>query len=522
MKRTYGLKWGMPLSLVVIAMMIFSLASLSSFAQTPEPNSPEALYGAQVISEAFGDGFGMDTTSRQFPTPAFNPNKITPTPAAGGQQPPVQQATPTTGAGVPVQPTAPPAAPSSGGQQQSGGQSENVDCPILVDGQPLTGTVTNEVPSALFCLAVAQGDVINLEMVATSGNLDPYLMIYDLVAEQVVAENDDIANGNLSAGITNFTVPAANVYVVLATRAGANQGTSTGNFNITFTTGAGGSNNTGTTNTNTGSVGTGGLSFTCPDGNQFVNGVMVTVVQMRAGFTYNATAIGIDGFDPVLGVLDASGNILCSDDTASAAVYSAALPSIQSNNGVAPASASSARVDFFHNDPSGFANIGLIVAGFNNASGEFILVLEGMAVTSADGAGGDPFAVHLTPNLLNSNVPIAAYQISNTTSLDPMMYVTDIDGNVLTDTSGTEIYCDDAGTEYCWGESVSLNNAAVTILNGRGLPGGPSDPMLFIQPGLAAAAVAEMQLEMLLFRMTSYQQSSFADYTVVFHLGIGQ
>ncbi|PJF26120.1 MAG: hypothetical protein CUN53_09315, partial [Phototrophicales bacterium] len=45
-----------------------------------------------------------------------------------------------------------------------------------------------------------------------------------------------------------------------------------------------------------------GLSVTCDNGASFENGVEVIVNQMRTGFTYRATAVGIGGFDPVLAV----------------------------------------------------------------------------------------------------------------------------------------------------------------------------------------------------------------------------
>jgi hypothetical protein len=70
-----------------------------------------------------------------------------------------------------------------------------------------------------------------------------------------------------------------------------------------------------------------GMSVTCDNGASFDNGVEVIVNQMRSGFTYTATAIGLNGFDPVLAVLDANtGQGLCSDDESSASRYSANLP----------------------------------------------------------------------------------------------------------------------------------------------------------------------------------------------------
>ncbi|MBC7810416.1 MAG: hypothetical protein H7175_04680, partial [Burkholderiales bacterium] len=57
-----------------------------------------------------------------------------------------------------------------------------------------------------------------------------------------------------------------------------------------------------------------GITVTCDNGQTINNGMEVTVIQMRSGFTYTATAIGINGFDPVLAVIDTTtGSGLCTD-----------------------------------------------------------------------------------------------------------------------------------------------------------------------------------------------------------------
>jgi hypothetical protein len=93
-----------------------------------------------------------------------------------------------------------------------------------------------------------------------------------------------------------------------------------------------------------------GYSVDCDNGSSFTNGVEVRVVQMRAGFTYTATAIGIDGFDPVLAVLNESGTGFCSDNAREAADYSADLPTV----GSVSSSTSSAQVRFDQNNGRGW------------------------------------------------------------------------------------------------------------------------------------------------------------------------
>src|SRR5262245_5280181 len=71
----------------------------------------------------------------------------------------------------------------------------------------------------------------------------------------------------------------------------------------------------------------GGFSVNCDNGTSFSNGVEFRIHQMRTGFNYTATAIGLNGFDPVLAVLNTnSNNGLCNDDDATATQYTANLP----------------------------------------------------------------------------------------------------------------------------------------------------------------------------------------------------
>lgn len=255
-----------------------------------------------------------------------------------------------------------------------------------------------------------------------------------------------------------------------------------------------------------------GMSVTCDNGATFDNGVEVIVNQMRSGFTYTATAVGLNGFDPVLAVLDERGNGLCSDDTSGAARYSANLPS----SGRVNASGLSSQVTFAQTSGQAFHDVSLVVGGFGNASGEFLLILEGMAVTSTDGAG-DPFSVNVTPGMVASGVPLTAYMLTRGTSgVDPLMYLAD-GSNVATDDRGAQISCDDAGTTSCWGSSTALDNYNVTINTGT-LPGWQYDAMLSL-PLNGLQLSSDSSQNYFTFYMTSYQQQTEGQYLVVFHIG---
>jgi len=267
-----------------------------------------------------------------------------------------------------------------------------------------------------------------------------------------------------------------------------------------------------------GSAANAGVTATCPDGTQITNAVEI-VVNMRPDFTYTATALGLDGFDPIIGVGDQNGVSLCQDDDRAAASYTVNLPS----SGSVDNANTNSQVPFSHSYDS-FADISLIVGGLDGSTGSFVLILEGMAVTTADGSGagaGDPFAVRITQNMVDSGIPLSVYMIAVTNDLDPLMQLVDSDKNVITLDSGARVECDDAGdSEICFGDNTSLNDAFVSRTQGRQTPGGPRDSMLsFDLSGFVLDP--DPDLNFLQFLMTSYRQETFGDYLVVFHIGVG-
>ncbi|MBZ0293949.1 MAG: hypothetical protein K8L99_15395 [Anaerolineae bacterium] len=257
-----------------------------------------------------------------------------------------------------------------------------------------------------------------------------------------------------------------------------------------------------------------GISVTCDSGASFDNGVEVTVIQMRAGFTYTATAIGIGDFDPILAVLDANGQGLCADNTSDAGSYTVNLPT----TGVVPSSRASAQINFSQTSGSNLADVSLVVGSVGNTSGEFVLLLEGMAATTADGSG-DPFSVQLTPEMANSGVPVTVYMISVTDALDPLVRLVDADGNPVNDDNGDQIYCDDAGdASLCWGQSSSMSSSYATYKGSQRLGGFGADAMLSLP---LTGVQFDSGPRYFNYQMTSYQRSTFGDYVVAIHAGVG-
>src|SRR5690606_6154001 len=141
-----------------------------------------------------------------------------------------------------------------------------------------------------------------------------------------------------------------------------------------------------------------------------------------------------------------------------------------STGGVAPSNLS-AQVNFDQRSSAAFADVSLVVGGYGSSTGEFLLILEGMGITSADNAG-DPFSIQVTPGMIASGVPVTVYMLTRgQSSVDPLIIQVDGNMNALQDAQGNDIYCDDAGDpSLCYAPSTSLANSSVTIATGE-LPG---------------------------------------------------
>jgi hypothetical protein len=255
-----------------------------------------------------------------------------------------------------------------------------------------------------------------------------------------------------------------------------------------------------------------GVNVTCPNGLEITNGVEVAVIQMRSGYDYTATAIGINGFDPVIALLNDSGQAeLCNDDESAARNFSADLPT----TGYIAPSSTTAQQSFSNNQPN-LSDVSIVVGSYSEGgTGEFLIVLEGMAFTESDNAG-DPFSMLITPGMLASGIDPTAYMISVNANLDAYISLIDEDYNIFVDNYGNQImYCDDAGTTLCDGYSVGLDGYYVSRANGSTLGGFGYDAMLNVPIEYGD------EYQYLNFLMHSSSYASHGYYVVAFHLGIG-
>ena len=89
--------------------------------------------------------------------------------------------------------------------------------PELVYGQTIDGQLASEQPSMFYLFSAETGDVVTITMIATEGDLDPFLVLND--ASRTPLSTDDNSGGGVNARLT-FVIPAAGQYIIQATHAG--------------------------------------------------------------------------------------------------------------------------------------------------------------------------------------------------------------------------------------------------------------------------------------------------------------
>jgi hypothetical protein len=98
-------------------------------------------------------------------------------------------------------------------------------------GDSIIGQVNGQAPQAIYFFEGQRGEVISLQMQRTSGNLDPWIDLANSQGQILMSGDDDpTANGTLNAGILNFTLPASDFYIIVATRYGRDAGVTDGSF----------------------------------------------------------------------------------------------------------------------------------------------------------------------------------------------------------------------------------------------------------------------------------------------------
>jgi hypothetical protein len=98
-------------------------------------------------------------------------------------------------------------------------------------GDSVSNTITDENPAVYYTFEGRRGDIISVQMLAISGNLDALVQVVNS-ASIVIAENDDALG--LNAAINGLVIREDGTYVIIATRFGQGAGRSSGSFVLTL------------------------------------------------------------------------------------------------------------------------------------------------------------------------------------------------------------------------------------------------------------------------------------------------
>ncbi len=107
--------------------------------------------------------------------------------------------------------------------------------PALVYGQTVDGRIDRSQPSVFYAFQAGESDVVTITMIATSGELDPFVVLNDATRTPLVTDDNSGDNGN--ARLT-FIIPTAGQYIIQATHAGGVPPEAGGTFSLNLTASA--------------------------------------------------------------------------------------------------------------------------------------------------------------------------------------------------------------------------------------------------------------------------------------------
>jgi hypothetical protein len=225
-------------------------------------------------------------------------------------------------------------------------------------------------------------------------------------------------------------------------------------------------------------------------------------VKQVNGLTMSFTAVGVDGFDPELTVLDQTGEVVaCDNDSNDVAGVSVVLPNVE-----AGPSDTSAKVEVTVPGDQGRFDFEIVVTGADNTSGEFVLLYEGAEVFGATNV--DDFSYTTTDLQAEAEVPFGVYAANlkrPDLAIDPEISVTFGDQSQTCSKSSS--------SALCQGEHEDLTDFTVTLDEEAGpIALNGDDVMLYYELGGGAAEFG--------ISVGSYQQASFGAYTLIVYSGV--
>jgi hypothetical protein len=199
---------------------------------TPEPTNTPTLTHTPT-----------DTTiPSDTPTDTATPEPSnTPTASATDTLQPTDTEAPTTAVITATTPPSPDVTPSATVSGSTEGIYTNSTAlvPVSIDSavtafNTLNGVIDDSTPIRLYAYSGITGEILNISMRSTSGNLDPFLLVVDPKGRELV-RNDDESSESLNSIIRGFRLPESGTYIVVASRYGQQFGFTEGDFELSLT-----------------------------------------------------------------------------------------------------------------------------------------------------------------------------------------------------------------------------------------------------------------------------------------------
>ena len=104
----------------------------------------------------------------------------------------------------------------------------------IANGDEVTGLIDNTYYEVRYTFQGNRGDTINIQMDAISGDLDPFIAVYNSTGKQIAFNDDDIYSAASDAFIQEVTLFSDDTYTIVATRYAGEHGFTSGEFNLRF------------------------------------------------------------------------------------------------------------------------------------------------------------------------------------------------------------------------------------------------------------------------------------------------
>jgi hypothetical protein len=101
-------------------------------------------------------------------------------------------------------------------------------------GDTVEGTIGGDVAGGRYTFDASEGDVVNIRMSRTSGDIDPQIIVLDADGNELTRNDDISGEVTRDASIDGLSIPADETYTIIATRYQENVGLSEGDYSLTL------------------------------------------------------------------------------------------------------------------------------------------------------------------------------------------------------------------------------------------------------------------------------------------------